>query len=1521
MFHRRPRTPSNAHLNPDPTPSASIAAAQAFLANRASNASLSAAAAAAALRSHTTSPVAVGAVQTKRTLQRQNVTAGPGSPTLATTPSGPLRRRGSSGSMSERSFRAASPERVGAASPSDAVPPVPALPQELPPLARSPAPVKQMRPATAGAGGTPQPPPVQNQSRRRASSTEVPAGFPRLGSPPPMPSHGRGMSVDGGVKASPGVLAAQRASGIGTLPPRPESRGSVNFSYPIGPRSPTPLSEEQLAPSRLASPPPSTIQSGVGPAAVKPKKKKSASEGGLVARPATAGATMGQGLARENILPLPGVNTQTGPLMPKKKKSMGSPVAGSAQDRAAMIDRTSSPLTYHSDLDTISEDGDQDLDRPSVYKTRAGALLIKRPSVVHEQNEQEEGPDDAQARQAAAKAQGAAGQSRQRKPDEKVLLPAPPGRQGPGQHTRSASQPAPDVANPSTGHVRSTGSEAGARAISSGRGRGASQAARPQSLSPTRHTHFAMSPTTAATPLAIKHEPPPRSLSPAKSALRKSPSPRPGSAASEASIAGFAGSASRDRYSTDSPITEPDTSVNRRRKVSRVSFDEDSVVIGDEADVQHVSLPPTSPPGDSANVRLGEPRAERNSRAGSDAGEEEYMTPRPALPLFGSIRRRKGNREEGQAAGFGTGESPITVPLETSSDHAIGGILSQALTGNPPASTLSSDREIPYDPNISIHHTTGDTSMLTVAFNQASQPGVDQLAANDDVLPSIEFTQPTPNLEQSEPFVASNAVSGGDGSGSNHPVDEETHARHDFKPPSPTPALAGVAEPEPDEAARNHTRSSPTVGHFAEGLRLQTEGLPVVDHSDDETDGSLYSDAAEDIARTEGDGFGSIDAVVDSPTVESAPGVAITTPPESPIKMPGKKMNGIELEPIDTGLTEPSSRSEATERQRHEEEQAVPAAVIPQLAKPKMKKKKASSTATSQLTSAPTMRSMSLGAIEQQPATAASPKPKARQRVAPGNGVVTNSAGNKPQHRMAAATQQSSYQGRQNSLPTSSTPVKATPPKPLQSANDRFNNDVQKELRKMGATRATSPIITPPKKGRLMKSSLKRSDSNSSASSSSFKKSRTRSSGGGGGMALRRTMRPDSSSPAPPATAVPSSRYSVRSLSPVGSTRKPMRSSLRGPASSSGGTPSLRQRPMSADQAKPASGGGFRGFGKTSKPKVASSSSKFGHSSRRRFSDSSEDDTPMPAFRGRYDDSSDEDEPRPTSFAPVRGIPRRIGEEDEESSQLPDSSDEERRVQRGVVASKKAEPGALSSKTLRDPEPARPASKTVDFVDDGSTGKRKEKHKKHRSLFSTLSGSRRKEESRSATMPSPANGTALEPSPRPQLTKRSSSVAVTPSVEPTESWPIPPPPPTSTTAQRLTSVIEADVAQTQQKRPTTSDGVSHSHRLLPWGKKNRPEVGTRRTTNPIPPSHNNRPGGSISSTTATGIPPLQRGALQPEDTLMEGNEEAEETETELARERERERELEREREKGAVYGRNGKKKKFGALRRVFGLKD
>lgn len=379
---------------------------------------------------------------------------------------------------------------------------------------------------------------------------------------------------------------------------------------------------------------------------------------------------------------------------------------------------------------------------------------------------------------------------------------------------------------------------------------------------------------------------------------------------------------------------------------------------------------------------------------------------------------------------------------------------------------------------------------------------------------------------------------------------------------------------------------------------------------------------------------------------------------------------------------------------------------------------------------------------------------------------------------------------------------------------------------------------------------------------------------------------------------------------------------------------------MSADAAKAPSN--FRSFGKASK--APSAPRGFGRKSRR-ASDSSDDGGRAPVFRSRYEDSSDDEEVgAKTAFTPVRGIPRRIGEEDEESSDLPDSSDNEARTARAKASqAKKPESGVLAAGTLRFDESAQePSAKT-----QKDAGK---EPKKRRSLFSAVLGRRkhhdqddsstsRPADTETSTPPNKVNGFArraasaslgspASPSGagRPTLTKRDSSRVGS------ESWPItassPPPPLPSSSALRSSSF--ADPSTTDDgKRPTTSDGVP---RRFPWIHARRPDSGPRRVSNPV----GGGGGGGGSAPVLTRDFALGDGAVKESTVPEQVNEEDEPDNVEVGEGGAAEdapgdggamvagasTTTPKKAEKHvAAVGRNGKKKKFGKLRRMLGIYD
>ncbi|KAJ5238849.1 hypothetical protein N7468_003468 [Penicillium chermesinum] len=126
--------------------------------------------------------------------------------------SAPLRRKGSSGSMSSRTFREPSPNR-----PSTSSGPIMHAPTNVPPLPSLPSQYSRSPPPRRAASLDPQ---------SRASPT----------SPPRSPI--RGAHSDPRATGSPGQLASHHRLGSLTTVPeheRPTSRNSVNFSYPRAP--------------------------------------------------------------------------------------------------------------------------------------------------------------------------------------------------------------------------------------------------------------------------------------------------------------------------------------------------------------------------------------------------------------------------------------------------------------------------------------------------------------------------------------------------------------------------------------------------------------------------------------------------------------------------------------------------------------------------------------------------------------------------------------------------------------------------------------------------------------------------------------------------------------------------------------------------------------------------------------------------------------------------------------------------------------------------------------------------------------------------------------------------------------------------------------------------------------------------------------------------------------------------------------------------------------------------------------
>ncbi|EMD63471.1 hypothetical protein COCSADRAFT_71379, partial [Bipolaris sorokiniana ND90Pr] len=200
MFGKRRRAASSpAQRAPPPSASASLAASKAFIKSAESNGALSSAAAAAALRTHSPTPTSVADTVTKRMARRGSLSS---NGSYSREPSGSLHRQSSSGSMTERSFRAPSP---GRGSPAETnAPPVPPVPENI----------------QHHGGGM----------RRRASSVEP---LYRGASPGPR-GGGRGVSLDRGA-STPRRAPQRPANPLTNVSEEEDTARSINFSRPMSP--------------------------------------------------------------------------------------------------------------------------------------------------------------------------------------------------------------------------------------------------------------------------------------------------------------------------------------------------------------------------------------------------------------------------------------------------------------------------------------------------------------------------------------------------------------------------------------------------------------------------------------------------------------------------------------------------------------------------------------------------------------------------------------------------------------------------------------------------------------------------------------------------------------------------------------------------------------------------------------------------------------------------------------------------------------------------------------------------------------------------------------------------------------------------------------------------------------------------------------------------------------------------------------------------------------------------------------
>ncbi|KAF2867345.1 hypothetical protein BDV95DRAFT_598039 [Massariosphaeria phaeospora] len=1352
MFGRK-RAASNPALKQPPSASASLAATKAFVKDRDSIASLSNAAAAAALRTHPNAPTPVGDTVTKRMVRRGSASShGSGSQ----QPPG-LRRHSSSGSMAERSFRAPSPSRSSAI-PHNA-PPVPAVPKQVP---------------------------QTGVVYRRASSLE-----PTFrGASPIGRGGGRGVSLDRGAASTPtrGHGPASRVTNLSQVQeddqddnPRP---GSVNFSRPISPpQSPTPTKS-------VAAPPGGQSGWFGGPVV----NKDQTFRGGPQVRPKTNDGLWGNDLhsaawqSVQNAADRPVAKAPTSHRIEGARLATGSLRSKPSGSHVSTSQTRTMPPTYRAPAGPVDPKSPYAVFDPStrtfIHKQDAMARHRALSDDIEEPQQRHvpQHVPQTQPHQSAHHHVSWQRESPVREPIQRTPSPSPQRvqrlqspvsireerRPAPGGHVDTetvehelpahnetgllARRPSEDYAeldlrpsrnastNPEKSHdspisPKGAGNQGSSyprfgtpvnpTPITTESGRGGVKSERTHSLSPPRNAHFA--PVALELPNDIKHQPPPRSVSPAKSALKLSPSVsrRDGSPlATNGRVVG-----------APSEASDTDEGLRKKRKNVRVSFDEDPVIAGTSAYVEpEITASPTG---------LG---AYKWDTGNQEQDIDDVMKPRPALPSFGSVRKDRRQEEDERpekvtetvSSSMSTSIGSIGEPLEASSDRVVGGILAKDFA----AKKASQSPLDPLPPEVTSVEGSGyvsDSDQSDSLYNDVSthESAADGLKPEEQSVPKLEpKTLTTPidikPLPLEVPFIA-------------------------IQPASPSP---GVEKPEPrfhlpmvpggwgdedeDDHEVNHDiASNPAtvpVSSAVDQNPSQLASLIAKDKEDESSDdnSSIYSDAYEDLSDLEDGGFGSIDALVESPVISPSSGSLFLNYQD--ITSTDRQQSNLRNEYAGDVKDEGDSTSGDGDAARlRQSELNDPLTKVAEEHSPILRE------APTAPVSVPIVRApvkQSNAATEYRAPTKSEPTAPESSPRQPSQPRHSSAQPRKSALKKAAVPVQPpiATESRPNRTMRANAPSDVSPPKTQMKKSMRNGmgpglaaspeTHMRKSMRSMEPTTASRappglaasrhsmpPVDAKPPRGALQKRSIPAAaaaprsqpqpaskyvankpmapvqtyDSDSDGSASSFRRSRPRGGQNQGGRytmrgsmrsgpppttrpaptmrpispppvsspppaALRKSMRPSSPSAEPAASRVKSSKFSIRSLSPAGRFRSSKIVEDAPPL------PAQPASPRSAPVKTPT-------FGKPPKAKApAAVNSKPRFNSR--FADSSDEDEDD-RFRGhqsRFADSDEEEDfALPSGLTPVRGIPRKVGEQDGDSTDLEEeASDDERSTAKNI---------------------------------------------------------------------------------------------------------------------------------------------------------------------------------------------------------------------------------------------------------------
>lgn len=1182
-----------------------------------------------------------------------------------------LQRRDSSGSMTERTFRDPSPNRPERPASShgpypkydkEDAPPVPALPQRY----NSPTPTGPSSSARSMS--------VETKPTRRSASGAV-----KL--------HRTSASVLSTPASKQSANSPQTNNAAHQAATKANVRSSVNFSRPMSPQlspTPSPLTSSRSEPddnlvARLRARSPNANDESTQSAPTTPanRKKKKATGGHpsvkksddleLDSPPSTINREGPQTKPRQlkandeaGVVDTDRERTESsapGLQVTEKKKKKKKPV----QDSSTILREADDNFgnAYPSDTDSAISDLSTTTDQGRILGPRARGVLAKQPSIVREDPEGE----------------------------EKDEL-----RYGTGKliSTSERTQEAAKATVKSSGGQKPRRKNQSSQKVEAERSLQAkSEKSASKSLSPARAAHFSAQPMYES-PDALKHQPLGRSASPAKSAMKQSPSRGPSPA-----LIRTKGLASGNNSDAGSGPSDDGGYTSKKKKSIRVSFDDSSVVVGQAATPVDNGSPILLSPQDTSrtNQRLKHVGNTELSQSESDQDQDTAIKPTPTLPSFGSIRNKKasGSRlKEQQDYSQEQIDSAHATEIGASTDQNVGKVLSSIDKSDDATKISGTSKE---DDTLSSVNDDEDLVVgsekdtLIETRQNANQPDIrDELHSRTQMpeqvdskpdsigLPSIAVLPATPAADESRinnnewlempgGFSASSGITETEAASSTGPEGRSKRGGPtadgsiaDSVPerssPVITPASAGIAEPELDVVAAQHELGAPHVGDVAGAIRTQIDAQ---DNDIAADDASLYSDAEEEHVESEGDGFGSINAIVESPALEpsqpadDAPAADLDDADGARGKSHGQDSN--------MGKAQSPSRSSLTRFTRLQLEQAA----LP-------------------------------GAADE---------PIIRDRTLRGENSVARKPKKKAPKQDAAATDHSpsplSSQGSKNQATSKATGTMRTIPQPsnpistgepIKAAAKPQNPPIepkgvlQKRYRPISATAASgngalssnrapnhtrvlsensalgsSGAMAAPVKKKGTKPILNRTKSNGSDSDSSFKRIRA-SAPNTGKYQMRRSMRGSSrdaeSGPAqnrnsshPAGTHAASGSVGRRPFSSTTPGGTGMRMSMREPIDSTKSDRKSLRLSMDSSRSNRTKSPSRISFGLGHKKTPTKAKSSYSS----RFGDSSDEEGTLPVMKSRFEDSSDDE---PTRLAPVRGIPRQIDEGS--STDLEDSS-------------------------------------------------------------------------------------------------------------------------------------------------------------------------------------------------------------------------------------------------------------------------